>query len=78
MPTVLRSGPYEFFFYSREGGEPPHIHVRRDDLEAKFWLYPVGLVWTSGFPLHELGRIQKLVRVHSAEMRRAWNDYHGT
>jgi len=36
MPTVLRIGPYRFHFYSREGGEPPHIHVTREDMEAKF------------------------------------------
>ncbi|MGZ5876149.1 MAG: DUF4160 domain-containing protein [Bradyrhizobium sp.] len=38
MPTVLRWGPYRAFFYSNEGGEPPHIHVRSGDAEAKFWL----------------------------------------
>ncbi|MGH7393728.1 MAG: DUF4160 domain-containing protein, partial [Candidatus Rokuibacteriota bacterium] len=38
MPTVLRSGPYRFFFYSGDGGEPPHIHVEREDNTAKFWL----------------------------------------
>ena len=43
MPTVLRIGPYRFHFYSREPGEPPHIHVARDDFEAKFWLRPVRL-----------------------------------
>ena len=31
MPTVLRSGPYRFFFYSGDGAEPPHVHVQRDD-----------------------------------------------
>ena len=43
MPTVLRSGPYRFYFYSHEPNEPPHVHVDRDDLSAKFWLQPVGL-----------------------------------
>jgi len=38
MPTVLRWGPYRAFFYSNEGGEPPHIHVRSGGFEAKFWL----------------------------------------
>ena len=27
------------FFYSNERGEPPHIHVRSGDFEAKFWLH---------------------------------------
>lgn len=36
MPTVLRSGPYRVYFYSHEPNEPPHVHVERDDLDAKF------------------------------------------
>jgi len=39
MPSVLRSGPYRFFFYSGDGDEPPHVHVERDDNTAKFWLW---------------------------------------
>jgi len=41
MPTVLRIGPYRFFFFSNEGNEPPHVHVERDDNTAKYWLDPV-------------------------------------
>lgn len=43
MPTILRVGPYRFFFYSGDGREPPHIHVERDSGVAKFWLDPVRL-----------------------------------
>ncbi|WP_439481025.1 DUF4160 domain-containing protein [Cyclobacterium plantarum] len=41
MPTVLRIGPYRFFFFSNEGNEPPHIHVESGEGHAKFWLEPV-------------------------------------
>jgi hypothetical protein len=34
MPTVLRLGPYRFFFYAGDGEEPLHVHVERDDSEA--------------------------------------------
>jgi hypothetical protein len=57
MPTVLRSGPYRFFFYSDEGHEPPHIHVEREDKRAKFWLSPVRLHGGAGFGRPELSRI---------------------
>jgi hypothetical protein len=40
VPTVLRVGPYRFFFYSNEGSEPPHIHVEAGGKSAKFWLQP--------------------------------------
>jgi hypothetical protein len=49
MPTVLRTGPYRFFFYSHEPGEPPHVHVDRDNQSAKFWLEPVELARNLGF-----------------------------
>jgi Domain of unknown function (DUF4160) len=42
MPTVLRSGPYRFFFYASDRAEPPHIHVERDDNVAKFGLTRFG------------------------------------
>ena len=42
-PTVLREGPYRFYFYSHEPNEPPHVHADRDDQSAKLWLEPVTL-----------------------------------
>ena len=35
MPTVLRVGRYRFLFFSNEGHEPPHIHVKADRDEAE-------------------------------------------
>ena len=35
-PTVLRSGPYRFFFFASDRAEPVHFHVARDDKTAKF------------------------------------------
>jgi len=43
MPTVLRVGPYRFFFYAGDRDEPPHVHVERNDKVAKFWLDPIRL-----------------------------------
>jgi hypothetical protein len=43
MPTVLRIGPYRFFFYASDRQQGPHVHVERDDKVAKFWLQPVRL-----------------------------------
>lgn len=40
MPTTLRTGPYRFYFYSYDCGEPRHTHVDRENMSAKFWLDP--------------------------------------
>jgi hypothetical protein len=41
MPTVLRVEGFRFFFYSKEGNEPAHVHVEHQENRAKFWLFPV-------------------------------------
>ncbi len=77
MPTVMRSGPYRFYFYSHEPNEPPHVHVDRDDMSAKFWLQPVGLVRNTGFSARELRRIEGLVSKHREQFLEAWNGHFG-
>ncbi|MDX1965293.1 MAG: DUF4160 domain-containing protein [Pirellulales bacterium] len=78
MPTILRIGPYRFYFHSHEPNEPPHVHIDRDDLSAKFGLEPVGLARNLGFKPSELRRIQKLVMQHQPEIVEAWHGYFGT
>ncbi len=78
MPTVLRSGPWRFYFWSHELNEPAHIHVDRERFSAKFWLEPVALARNIGFRAHELRKIQVLVEEHQAEILEAWNGHFGT
>jgi len=75
MPTVLRIGPYRFFFYSADGVEPPHIHIERDDKIAKFWLDPVRLQNSGGFNRKEISSIQNIVKEHQMEILEKWHEY---
>ena len=75
MPTVLRTGPYRFFFYAGDRDEPPHVHVERDESEAKFWLDPVRLQWSQGFAAHEIRDIEKLVLENQQLLLDRWNEY---
>jgi hypothetical protein len=77
MPTVLRIGPYRFHFYSREGNEPPHIHVRRENMEAKFWLQPVAPAANYGFSTAELRDIHRLVEENCQPLLAAYIHFHG-
>ena len=77
MPTVLRRGPYRFFFYSSDRAEPPHVHVERDENLAKFWLDPVRLHESGGFRGAELNRVAALVGDHQALLLEAWREYFG-
>ena len=76
MPTVLRLGPYRFHFYSRENREPAHIHVSRDNLEAKFWLEPIAVAFNRGYPLPELKLIRRHVERHCHELIVAYREFH--
>lgn len=75
MPTVLRTGPYRFFFYAGDRDEPPHVHVERDTNVAKFWLDPVKLVNSGGLRRSEIARIQRLAEKHQDELLRSWDEF---
>lgn len=75
MPTVLREGPYRFFFYSSDSAEPPHVHVQRDEVIAKFWLKPVRYDHSAGFRAVEIRRIQAIIEKHKDSFVDAWNEH---
>jgi len=77
MPTILRSGPYRFFFYSGDRNEPPHIHVEHGGSEAKFWLDPVRLEHSRGFADKELNRIQGIIQDHQTTLLGSWHEFFG-
>ncbi len=78
MPTVFRSGPYRFYFYSHEPNEPPHVHVDREELSAKFWLDPVALARNYGFSARELNTLQSIVQANQARELEAWHGHFGS
>jgi len=75
VPTIDVVGPYRVFFYSNEGQEAPHVHVQREELLAKFWLQPVALAASRGFPAHELRRIEEVVAERQAKYLEAWHEH---
>ena len=77
MPTVLRIGPYRFFFYAGDRDEPIHVHVERDEKLAKFWLDPVRFQSSGGFGRSELSKIEKTIRENEGAIMEAWHDYFG-
>lgn len=60
------------YFHSHEPNEPPHVHVDRNDLSAKFWLEPVALARNLGFSPMELRRIQRMIRENEKTLLEKW------
>ncbi|MGH8548648.1 MAG: DUF4160 domain-containing protein [Methylococcales bacterium] len=77
MPTVLRSGPFRFFCVSLDYSEPPHVHVKRENMVAKFWLDPVVLQKAGGFSRTELNRIAILVNENREYLLEHWYEFFG-
>ncbi len=75
LPTILRSGPYRLFFYSEDQYEPPHVHVEREELQAKFWLDPVRFEWNRGFRRPEIRQVEKMVTENVGFLMEAWYEY---
>jgi hypothetical protein len=74
-PTVTTIGPYRFFFFANEAGEPAHIHVERDRSLAKFWLKPVALASSKRFASHELKAVEAVVVANAAAFLEAWYEF---
>ncbi len=77
MPTVLRAGPYRFFFYAGDRDEPHHIHIERDGKVAKFWLDPIRLQNSGGFNRLELRHVYSIIEENREFLMEAWNEYFG-
>ncbi|MBF0105486.1 MAG: DUF4160 domain-containing protein [Deltaproteobacteria bacterium] len=80
MPIVLRYKGYSFFFFSNEGNpiEPLHIHVRKGDAIAKFWIKPaVGVAHSHGLNSNELTELLGIVEENKKLIERSWHEYFG-
>ncbi|HEX4029122.1 MAG TPA: DUF4160 domain-containing protein [Terracidiphilus sp.] len=78
MPTVFRERGFRFFFYSNEGTppEPVHVHVERDDLEAKVWLNPVvEVAYNDGYDPRALRELLNIIRANRNLIERTWNEF---
>lgn len=78
MPTILKIGPYRFYFYSHEPNEPPHVHVDRERFSAKFWLKKVSLANNLGFHKKELNTLHELVTEYQKQFLDKWHEYFGS
>jgi hypothetical protein len=78
MPVVFRWKGFRFHFFSDEGDprEPVHIHVVKDNADAKFWLFPeVEVAYNRGFNARILKLLQGIIEERREEIEEAWNDH---
>jgi hypothetical protein len=72
MPVILSVKGYKFWFYEADLDEPPHVHVGRENKQAKFWLDPVSVTRTGRYKLIELREIERIIRDNRDFLMGAW------
>ena len=76
MPVVFKDKG--FFFYSNEGDplEPLHIHVRKGESVARFWVSPqISVAESDGINASELRKLVRVVSENRELIERCWNEY---
>jgi len=75
MPTVFRKNGFRFFFYSNDH-EPIHVHVEKDEGDAKFDVLPeVALVESRGMKTKELAAAEAMIVEHRELIIAKWNQH---
>jgi len=55
-----------------------HIHVEKDNIEAKFWLRPeVSVAYNDGYSARILRELLEIVQENRERIERAWNEFFG-
>lgn len=73
MPTILRIRGYRIGFYQADLVEPPHVHVKKQGAEAKFWIEGLTLAECRGFREHEINEIRRIIAEHREAILSAWH-----
>lgn len=73
MPTFLREKGFRFSVFANECDEPPHIHVRKGEADAKFWLISLRITYNHGFLNSDLKAIEKILKQRQDYLLNEWN-----
>ncbi len=75
MPTIFRIEGFVFSFFSADGSEPIHVHVRKAGGSAKIWIEPVSLGRSENMHWRDLKRAVEIAEEHQELIVEKWNEY---
>jgi hypothetical protein len=78
MPEVFRKFGFVFFFYTNEGHEPMHIHLRKAGGFAKFWIEPIELEFAQGLKTQDLNKAEELIHENIELIKSKWHEVFGS
>lgn len=74
MPTIFIFFGFRFLFYSNDH-EPVHVHVVKDDCEAKYNVCPIELIYNHGFKKQQIAIIESVIEENVEVITERWNNY---
>lgn len=75
MPTILLINGFRFFFFSADGKEPIHIHVKKGDGDGKVWVDPIEIAYLMDFTGKEEKQILEIITDNRQLIIEKWNEY---
>jgi hypothetical protein len=79
VPTILVMLGWRFFFYANEGDEPLHIHCRKADAEAKYWLNTetFEIVEAHAYNMSPADKrtVRRIIYDHFDYIAESWNEF---
>ena len=74
MPELLRLFGLRFFFYSNDQN-PPHIHVRNADGEARFTIQPVACLENKGLKQKDVLLAESIIEENQTIFLKRLNEF---
>lgn len=74
MPTLFVFFGFLFLFYSNDH-EPVHVHIVKDNCEAKYNVEPIQLIYNHGFKEKQLVIIESVIKDNAAIIKDMWKNY---
>ena len=76
LPKIFEQNGYKFFFYSGDGDEPCHIHVKKGKGDGKIWLEPkLKIEYFVDFKNQEEAKIIKIATENRDNFIKMWYEY---
>jgi hypothetical protein len=76
MPTVLLINGFRFFFFSADGKEPIHVHVKKANGDGKIWITPeIKAAYLIDFTAKEGKQIMEIVSENKELIIKKWYEY---
>ncbi|MCR5573817.1 MAG: DUF4160 domain-containing protein [Bacteroidaceae bacterium] len=74
MPTIFIFFGFRFLFYSNDH-EPIHVHVIKDNCEAKYNVDPIEQLSNHGFKRSEIAIIESIIEENKEIIIERWKMY---